>query len=219
MAGQAQAGIRSEPLLGWREHPGPARLGAVLWSFARRKPVGALAALLVVAALAVGILADQVAPHDPFTTSPIDSLRAPGGSHILGTDVQGRDVLSRIIHGARISIGVAFGAVLLGVTAGTLIGLVSGYFGGTLDTLLQRGIDILLAFPTLILAMAIVAAAGTGSSAGLPGHHEFPGSLRGIGIAVRDNRNLILAIGITLIPGATRLVRSTVLSVKENQYV
>src|SRR5438876_1683804 len=141
MATEAQAGIRTELLLGQRERRVPVRLGSILWSFARRKPIGAVAALLVIAVLVVGILADQVAPLDPYNTSPIDSLRAPGGSHPFGTDVQGRDVLSRIIHGTRISIGVGFGAVLLGVSAGTLIGLVSGYFGGSLDTLLQRGID------------------------------------------------------------------------------
>src|SRR5262249_21524325 len=138
---------------------------------------------------------------------------------LLGTDLQGRDVFSRIIHGTRISVGVGLGAVLLGISAGTFIGLVSGYFGGWLDTLLQRVIDMLMAFPTLILAMAIVAAVGTGKSSGGSVESGLLSTLQAIGTAVKSNSNLVVAIGITLIPGATRLVRGTVLSVKENQYV
>jgi peptide/nickel transport system permease protein len=190
-----------------------------MWRFARRKPVGAFAGLLVIVVLVAGVFANQVAPHDPIATSPIDSLLGPSGDHLMGTDVQGRDVFSRIIHGTRISVGVGFGSVLLGVSIGTVLGLASGYFGGTLDTALQRLIDMLMAFPTLILAMAIVAAAGAGGSSTETSRGGVLGSFEGVGDAVLNNRNLILAIGITLIPSATRLVRSAVLSVKENQYV
>jgi peptide/nickel transport system permease protein len=219
MAGGIQAIAQVDPLLLRPERGTSARVAAAVWRFARRKPIGAFAGLLVVVVLLIGIFADQVAPHDPLTTAPIDSLRSPSGSHPFGTDVQGRDVLSRIMYGTRISVGVGFGAVLLGVSLGTVLGLVSGYFGGWLDTAFQRVVDILMAFPTLILAMAIVAAAGAGTSGGTPSHGGLLGSLEGIGAAVKNNRNLILAIGITLIPAATRLVRSSVLIVREHQYV
>jgi peptide/nickel transport system permease protein len=218
MAGTAHAVSLGETRLALRERHPAARVGAALWQFARRKPVGAFAGLIVVGVILSGIFADQLAPKNPIATSPINSLTAPGSTFKLGTDIQGRDVLSRIIHGARISVGVGVGAVVLGVSVGTLAGLVSGYFGGWLDTLLQRVIDMLMAFPTLILAMAIVAAAGTARSGGTT-ETGLLGALDGLWLAVRNNMNLVLAIGITLIPGAARLVRSTVLTVKENQYV
>ncbi len=201
-----------------REGRGTGGVLADLWRFARRKPVGAAAGAIVLLVALAGLFADQVAPHDPLKTNPLDSLRAPSATYPLGTDVQGRDVLSRIIHGTRISLGVGVAAVLFGVSVGTVVGLVSGYFGGWLDTGLQRLIDMLMAFPTLILAMAIVAAAGTGRGTWSP-QPGWWGVLAEVWSAVRNNANLVLAIGITLIPGAARVVRGTVLSVKQNAYV
>ncbi len=196
-----------------------ARLLASLWRFSHRKPVGAFAAVLILVVLFAGIFANLIAPHDPLATSPINSLRSPSSTFRLGTDVTGRDVFSRIIYGARVSVGVGVGAVLIGIVFGTLIGLVSGYFGSWLDTVLQRLIDMLTAFPTLILAMGIVAAAGLSKSSNSTAHGGIVGSFDGTWSAIRSNVNIIVAIGVTLIPGATRLVRSAVLTVKENQYV
>ncbi len=207
------------PMLARTERGPLLRLLASLANFARRKPVGAFAALLIAVVVLMGIFANLVTPHDPLATSAINSLRAPSSNFRLGTDVQGRDVLSRIIYGARLSVGVGLGAVLIGVSVGTLIGLVSGYFGGWLDTMLQRLIDMVTAFPTLVLAMGIVAAAGLSHSTGASEHSGVAGSFAGTWSTIRNNVNIIIAIGITLIPGSTRLVRSAVLTVKENQYI
>ena len=208
----------AEPLLARRERSRWGRVWAGLVRFCRRKPVGAFAGAVVVLVLLVGLLADAIAPRDPLQTSPIDSLRPPGADFRLGTDVQGRDLLSRLIHGARISLGVGVGAVVFGVTIGAMAGLVSGFFGGWLDTLLQRVVDMLMAFPTLILAMAIVAAVGTPKGSGAGGAGVW-GTVQALALSVKNNYPLVLAIGITLIPGAARLVRGAVLSVKENQFV
>jgi len=211
--------ISQSPALLRRELPPIARPIAAVSRFVRQKPVGAFAAVVILVVVFMGVFANLVAPRNPLATSPINSLRAPSGSFPLGTDVQGRDVLSRVIYGARISVGVGLGAVLIGVTAGTLIGLVSGYFGGWLDTMLQRLIDMLTAFPTLILAMAIVAAAGVAKGGNSTARSGPFGSLEDTASAIRNNINIIVAIGITLIPAGTRLVRSAVLTVKENQYI
>lgn len=163
--------------------------------FAQAKPLGAITGALIVLVVLVAIFAPALAPKDPTQTSLIDSLRGPSAEYPLGTDRNGRDMLSRIIYGARISLGIGLGAVALGITAGTVIGLVGGFLGGVTDIVLQRAIDMLLAFPTIVLAMAIVAAAGI------------------------TYQNIIIALGITIAPGVSRVVRSAVLSVRENQYV
>jgi peptide/nickel transport system permease protein len=168
---------------------------AGLWRFVRSKPLGAVSSALILLAVLVAIFAPLLAPKDPLQTSLIDSLRPPSAEHPFGTDRNGRDMLSRIIYGARISLGIGVGAVALGVTLGTVIGLVSGFFGGAADMVLQRVVDTVQAFPTIVLAMAIVAAAGI------------------------SYRNVIIAIGITIAPGTARVVRSAVLTVRENQYI
>lgn len=175
--------------------PKPPSLWRRLLTFARGKPLGALSAVIILGVILMAMAAPVIAPHDPTQTSLVDSLIPPDGSHLFGTDRNGRDMLSRIIYGARTSLGIGLGAVALGVLAGATIGLVGGFLGGVVDTVCQRLVDMLMAFPTIVLAMAIVAAAGI------------------------TYTNIIIAIGITLAPGAARVVRSAVLSVRENQYV
>lgn len=145
---------------------------------------------------AVALLAPILSPHDPLAQEPDNSYFRPlEQGHLLGTDELGRDVLSRILWGARVSIPVAFVAVAVGLVIGGLIGLIAGYRGGLTDLLLMRGIDALLAFPGLILAIAIVAALG-------------PGLV-----------NAMIAIGVVAIPVYARLVRGQVLQLKGLEYI
>jgi peptide/nickel transport system permease protein len=153
---------------------------------------GGLVALLFLVAL----LAPFISPHDPIAVNADNAYLPPlSQGHLLGTDELGRDLLSRILWGARVSLPVAFVAVAVGLIAGGLTGLISGYFGGLVDLLLMRLIDALLAFPALILAIAIVAALGP------------------------DLRNAMIAIGIVAIPVYARLVRALVLQLKQMEFI
>jgi peptide/nickel transport system permease protein len=144
----------------------------------------------------VALLAPFISPHDPIAVTTNDSYLPPlSPSHPLGTDELGRDLLSRVIWGARVSLPVAFVAVGVGLFGGGLIGLVSGYWGGIIDLLLMRFIDALLAFPGLILAIAIVAALGPSLT------------------------NAMIAIGIVAIPTYARLVRALVLQLKQMEFI
>lgn len=161
---------------------------------ARRKPLGVVAAFVLLVLVLAAVFADTVAIHNPIATSR-DVLRPPSAEHFFGTDNLGRDVWSRIIYGSRVSLYVGVLAVVFGTLAGALIGLVSGYFEGKFDLLVQRVMDAFLAFPSLILAMALVAVLGPSTENGM------------------------LAIAVTILPGDARVVRGTVLSVKQNMYV
>src|SRR5918911_3286945 len=140
-------------------------------------------------------MATVVAPYDPVATQPEIRLQAPSRAHPFGTDDIGRDVLSRVIHGTRISLWVGLLAVGIGTVAGTIIGLLCGYWEGRLDLALQRFMDALMAIPGLILAMAIVS------------------------VLTPNTTNAMLAIAIVIIPGNSRIVRGAVLSAKQNPYV
>ena len=163
--------------------------------FIRANPVGAVGGAIIQAMLAVAAAAGTLAPYDPFTADYTLQFAPPSVDHWLGTDEFGRDILSRIMHGARIALFVGFGASFLGCTIGGLFGVTSAYLGGKVDLLLERLMDMLLAFPQLILALAIASI---------------------LGPAVP---NVVIAIAIPIIPRAARVVRSTALSVKENVYV
>ncbi len=152
---------------------------------------GAIVLLLVLMAL----LADVIAPYDPLRGRLADMLQPPSRAHWMGTDEQGRDILSRIIHGSRISLQVGLVAVGISLTTGTAIGAVSAYFGGWLDLLVMRVIDILLAFPSILLAIAITAILGPSLT------------------------NAMVAVGIVGMPVYARLVRASVLSLKEQDFV
>ena len=156
----------------------------------------AVAAALLTLLFLVALLSPTISPYDPLVTHPDDSyLRPLSPGHILGTDELGRDLLSRVLWGGRVSLPVAFVAVSVGLVGGGLIGLASGYAGGLVDLLLMRLVDALLAFPGLILAIAVVAALGPGL------------------------RNAMIAIGIVAIPVYARLVRALVLQLRQMEFV
>lgn len=158
-----------------------------------RVAMGSLAILLLFMLLA--ILAGVVAPHDPYVTSVTEALLPPSGTHLMGTDLLGRDVFSRVIHGARVSMMIGFLSVGVSAIAGVLWGVTAGYIGGRVDNLMMRIIDMLMAFPGLLLAMTIVALLGPGI------------------------RNVMIAVGIGGISSFARLVRGSVLSAKQDMYV
>ncbi len=157
--------------------------------------MAALGALIIFIMVMMAIFAGQIAPHDPYQINPSDRFHPPGTTYFLGTDEFGRDIFTRIMYGSRLSLYVGFLAVLLGTTHGALWGLISGYFGGKTDFIVQRVMDALLAFPTLVLALAVVAALG------------------------QSTANVILAVALVLTPTASRVIRSAVLTVRSNLYV
>jgi peptide/nickel transport system permease protein len=170
-----------------------------LWRDAIRRLVrnrGALAGLAILALLALmAIAAPLVAPYDPNAIAPVSNLAAPSAAHLFGTDQFGRDVLSRIMFGARLSFEVGFIAVSLAMACGVVLGLIAGYFGHTVDAVIMVLIDIMLAFPGILLALAIIAILGP------------------------SLYNLMIAVGIAGIPAYTRLVRGTTLAAKQQSYV
>jgi len=145
--------------------------------------------------MAMALLAPVLAPRSPIAADLIHPASPPDAAHLLGSDSLGRDILSRIMHGARISLVVGLSAVALGAAVGTAVGVISGYVGGLLDELVMRAMDVLLAFPTIILAIAIVAALGP------------------------SLRNTTVAIGVVLVPSYARLVRGATLSLKQTDFV
>ena len=170
-------------------------IGQAVVKFIRTKPLGAAGALIILSMLGVAASAQVLAPYDPYWADYGAQFARPSAEHWFGTDEFGRDLLSRIMYGARIALFVGFSASFAGCTLGALLGVVSAYWGGKVDLLLERVMDILLAFPQLILALAIASI---------------------LGPAVQ---NVVIAISIPIIPRAARVVRATALSVKENIYV
>jgi peptide/nickel transport system permease protein len=173
----------------------PRRWPEAIVDFCRRRPLGALGAAVVVLNIVVGLGAPLFAPYDPLTTDYGAMLAAPNRAHWLGTDAFGRDVLSRIIYGSRTAMIVGFSCAFLGATLGSIIGVASAYFGGRVDMIIQRVMDVFLAFPLIILALAVVAILGTGLT------------------------NVIVAITIPMIPRAALVTRSSALSIREMPYV
>ncbi|MDR7576330.1 MAG: ABC transporter permease [Armatimonadota bacterium] len=163
--------------------------------FLRRYPLGTAGGAVILGMLLMGIGAAWVAPYNPVANDFANMFQPPGPAHWFGTDAFGRDVLSRIIYGARTAMIVGFGASVLGATVGAVIGVASAYFGGWTDLAVQRLVDIMISFPIIILALAIVAIIGVGTD------------------------KLILAIALSFIPRAERVVRASALSVRETVYV
>lgn len=166
-----------------------------LLHFARSKPLGAAGGVIVLIAVVVALLAGIIAPFPPNDQHYAEILKGPGTTYLLGTDNFGRDILSRIIYGSRNSLAIGIVSATAGVTIGALFGLVTGYLGGKVDLMGQRFIDVLMAFPVIILAMAVIAALG----------NSMP--------------NVIMAIALALIPQGTRIVRSAALAVRESQFI
>lgn len=177
--------------VGTRRQPGWLAFGSQL----TRRPLGFFGLIIVAILVLLAIFAPFVSPYTPDEQDVDSRLAGPSAQHIVGTDELGRDLMSRVIWGARVSLQVGFAAVLLGTLSGAFWGLISGYFGGWLDNLIQRIMDAVIAFPAIILAMALILVLGS------------------------SLENVILAIAIIITPGNSRIVRSAVLAVKENQYV
>ena len=170
------------------------RFGALL-HFARRYPLGAIGALIMLLFVATAIFADAITTFDPFSTNARSSLAPPGERHVLGADFMGRDVFSRIVYGARISLAVGLGATVLGCLIGVAIGLMSGFFGGWFDLLVQRLMDIMQSLPLLVMALVMAASLGPSLT------------------------NTIIAIAIPLVPNVARIIRSNTLSLREMPFV
>ena len=163
--------------------------------FIRRKPLGAAGGIIIVLMVVTAVLAPWLQTYDPIATDATYTLGKPNADHLLGTDHLGRDIYSRIVHGAWVSLVVGLGSTLLGSVLGGIIGLLSGYIGGKTDLITQRFLDILQGLPLLVLALVMSASLGP------------------------SIRNVIIAISIPIIPRAARVIRASVLSIREMQYV
>jgi peptide/nickel transport system permease protein len=155
---------------------------------------------VVILLILVAVFADVLAPYSPTINSPDETLQHPSAQHLFGTDQFGRDMMSRIIHGSRVSLAVGLSSVLLAIFVGVPLGIIAGFYGGKMDTLIMRSMDLILAFPVILLAIVIMIMFTP--TAGLLGAMK-----------------VILAIGIVRIPIYARLVRGSVLSIKEKEYV
>jgi len=179
--------------------PAGARLQPGAWTvvarFVRKKPLGAAGGALMLVMLVTAVFAERLQTHDPIATNAAYTLGQPNLEHLLGTDHLGRDIYSRIVHGARVSLVVGVASTLMGSVLGGIIGLLSGYIGGKTDLVTQRILDILQGLPLLVLALVMSAALGP------------------------SVQNVVIAISIPIIPRAARVIRSSVLSIREMQYV
>jgi peptide/nickel transport system permease protein len=170
-------------------------LRSQLLFMARRYPLGAIGAVIVLVFVFTAVFANFIAPFDPTATDAKASLARPGSVFWLGADFMGRDMFSRIVYGARISLAVGAGATLMGGLLGVSIGLMSGYLGGAFDLLTQRVLDVMQSLPLLVMALVMAAALGP------------------------SLENTIVAIAIPLVPTVARVVRSSTLSLREQPFV
>ncbi|MEZ0301515.1 MAG: ABC transporter permease [Hyphomicrobiaceae bacterium] len=166
-----------------------------LWQFCVQNPLGAVGAVVVFVMIFMAAFADFVTVHDPTRNNFGAMLEAPSAEYWLGTDQFGRDLYTRIVYGARTALLVGFVSAFVGATLGLILGVASAYFGGRFDLIFQRIMDVLMAFPLVILALAVVSIFGTGI------------------------HNVILAITIPFIPRCARVVRSSALAVRETPFI
>jgi peptide/nickel transport system permease protein len=177
----------------------PPRRHPVL-AFARQQPLGLAGLVVIVAMILAALFAKWVAPYDPLAVDYAGLLAAPSAEHWLGTDNFGRDVFSRIVYGAQTALSIGFLASILGSTLGAIVGVASAYFGGRIDMLVQRLMDIVLSFPIIVLALAVVAILGKNVVFGV-------------------DVNLVLAIGLPMVPKVARVVRASGLAIREMPYI
>ena len=170
-------------------------LGKAALALIRQQPLGAVSGLLVIIMILMALFAPEIAPYDPVKNFYQYMQMAPSSQFWLGTDQFGRDILSRIIWGARTALFIGFSCAFIGSVGGLVLGVTSAYFGGWFDLIFQRVMDVFLAFPLIIMALAVVAIFGTGA------------------------QNVIIAITIPLIPRCARVVRSNALAIREIPYV
>jgi len=160
-----------------------------------RRGAGVVGAAILLLVAVLFVAGPAIVRRDPLKMSPADALSPPSAAHPFGTDQYGRDVLSRVVAGARLSLATGLGAVAIALGGGLVLGLVSGAAGGWVDLLVMRAVDVMMAFPSVLLALVVVAVLGQGST------------------------NVMVAVGISLIPTFVRLIRGNVLVVRENAYV
>ena len=170
-------------------------IALALATFCGRKPLGAAGGAILLVLIVIAVLAPVISPHHHGEIHAKQIYEKPGGDFPLGSDLLGRDVLSRIFHGGRISLFVGLVSISIGITAGSLLGAISAYYGGRFDLIVQRFVDTFIAFPGIILALALMAALGSSVT------------------------NIIIALVIVLAPSAIRTVRSQALAIKEMDYV
>jgi peptide/nickel transport system permease protein len=172
----------------------------VIADFIRQQPLGSVSFVVIFVMMFAGVFSELVAPYDPLAIDFGSILGAPSWEHWMGTDAYGRDIFSRIIYGSRTALVIGFASSFLGATLGAILGVASAFFGGKIDDWIQRFVDVLLAFPIIVLALVVVAA------------------LRKTVIAGVDV-NLIVAIAIPILPRVARVVRAAALSVRVMPYV
>jgi peptide/nickel transport system permease protein len=160
-----------------------------------RRKLSLIGFILIIVFLLTALLAPWLAPYDPYQIDVANQLQPPGSAHLLGTDFNGRDTLSRLIFGARISLIVSLGAVAIGVIAGQTLGLIAAYFGGLVSTIIMRFIDALMTVPGMLIALVLAAVLGGGI------------------------KNVIIALGVAVLSGHCRLMYSQALTVKQNDYI
>ena len=168
---------------------------ARIWDLSKRQPLGAFGLLIVIVMIFMAIFANILSPYDPEANAFEHMLEAPNTDFWMGTDQFGRDILTRIIYGSRTALIVGFTCAFVGATLGLVLGVASAFFGGLFDLIFQRVVDVIMAFPLIILALAVVATLGPGTE------------------------NVIIAITIPFIPQCARVVRSNALAIREIPYV
>lgn len=188
---------KARPLLavGPWERLGPSRLTFALTKLLRRSAVSLIGGLIVLCVIGVALLAPYIAQHDPIANDLSKRLQPPSREHLFGTDEFGRDVFSRVVWGTRISLLVVCIVVSIAVIGGVAVGIITGYFLGVIDTIVMRVIDVMLAFPAILLALAVMASLGSNLS------------------------NVMIAIAVAFLPRFARLQRSVVLSIRELEYM
>lgn len=178
-----------------RSRPRNRGLGGTVARFARRWPLGAMALVFLGALVVAAILAPALAPYDPLEVHRIDRLTGPSSRYWLGTDAAGRDQLSRLIYGARVSLYVGIASICISTAVGTSLGVVSGFLGGAGDTVVQRLMDALMAIPALVMALTLVSLLG------------------------RDTNNVVLALAVVTTPTVNRVARAATLQVTSLPFV
>jgi len=166
-----------------------------MWRQFRRQRTALVGGIVLLVLVLSALFANVLAPYDPAAQDPAASLRPPSWHHLFGTDVFGRDIFSRVLYGGRISLRIGLISVALAATTGIILGLIAGYYGRWIDTVIMRMMDMLLALPGILLALVIVAVLGPSVT------------------------NVMLAVGASIIPVFTRIVRGSVLAARETTYV
>jgi peptide/nickel transport system permease protein len=196
MVVQAEPAVQSERKVARRPSRGrAAAMGRALWLFARRKPLGAISGVIVVAMLAMAVFAESIAPYGYDDTIRGARMKPPSAAHWLGTDNLSRDLWSRVVYGARVSVTVGFATIALGTLVATALGVSSGYFGGKYDLVVQRIVDAWMSFPYLVIILSVMAVLG-------------PGLL-----------NVILSLSIIVAATGSRVIRGVTISVAQHAYV